>query len=196
MATPLQTLKGEFFSQTKKLQYKPGLQGQVVLDGIIYVGNRAGPSLSWTYICHEVAHFVEIDDARMDLYGWGLKVPEVWVYDRMCCEPTGMSITEREIRVAAYQANLQEYLNGSVRVSSITDSFQYLPDHHFVPLEDGSPAYMENDTRDISYREKNASRLRWIANRVQELRSVYTMDRFVSEWHRKTALLNFRNAVS
>lgn len=82
-------LKKHFFN-TEFVKYKVGLEGMTVSDtGTIIMGNKAGPLyFSIKNLCHEMSHMVEINDERMRMRGWGLKIPEVWVYDRMCREPT------------------------------------------------------------------------------------------------------------
>lgn len=189
--TPLARLKSEFFDHTKAIRYKPGLEGQRVEDGVIWIGGRSGPRRHDTSsLCHEMAHFVEIDDERMNLPMWGLRVPEIWVFDRMCVEPQTHQITDREIRVAAYQKNFQDYLGIRESVENITESFKYLPDAMLIPLEDGRPAYNNDGTRNIEkYEDVDPSRHRWIVNQVNSLRSVYTLERFLHEWHRKIRLL-------
>lgn len=186
---PLSILKKDFLNHTNKLIYRPNLQGQKVDDGIIYIGDRVGPECELMALCHELAHFVEIDDDRMMVYGWGLKYAEVWVYDRWCSEPKTMQMTERELRVAAYQANLQDYIGLEFQVDyDITNSFEHIPDFWFVPLEDGS-LWSTDKNKDMGYSDKVKSRQRWLANRAEELRSEFTMARFISEFGRKIQIL-------
>ena len=188
--TPLQILESEFLSHTNRVVFKPGLEGQTIGDdGTIFIGDRAGPELEITNLCHEMAHFVEIDDARMTCRKWGLQVRKVVICGQECLDPRTTQITEREMRVAAYQSHLQELIGVSESIDEITKSFRWLPDFTFIPLENGRPAFGEGSDPDVPYEEIDPSRLRWIANRTRELRSVYTLERFVSEWHRKIKLL-------
>jgi hypothetical protein len=185
------------FLNTNFVQYEEGFQGQNVFeDGTIIIGNRAG-SINWpgsyliSNLVHEMAHLVEIDDARMRCDGWGLKVPEVWVFNRICCEPTTRQITEREIRVTAYQVNVLDYLGEENSVDDIVSSLDYLPDTCYVPLEDGREPYGDNykvvQAENINIKE---SQQRWRVNEVNRLRKEYTLERFISEWHRKIKWLN------
>lgn len=188
--TPLQLLKRDFLSLTNRVRYVPGLQGQRVDDaGVVYIGNRAGPSRAFSNLAHEICHFVEIDDARQQLHGWGLKVPSFTILGQVCVEPVTRKMTERELRVMAYQANLTEALGAPARVSNMVRALQFMPDFMQIPLEDGEPAYTGNGTSRVPYAEVDPSRIRWMTNRVQELRKDFTFERFRSEWSRKIALL-------
>jgi len=190
--SPLQILKRDFLSQTNWIRYVPGLQGQRVSeDGVISVGNRAGPTRNFSNLAHEVCHFVEVDDARQQLFGWGLKRPEIEILGRICVEPNTRQMTERELRVMAYQANLTEALGAPARIPNMVRALQFMPDFCMVPLEDGRLAYGDGaPSRDeVPYSEVDPSRIRWMANRVQELRKEFTFERFRSEWTRKIALL-------
>jgi hypothetical protein len=187
--TPLAHLK-EYLAHTRRLRYKPGLEGQWVdAEGTIFIGNRAGPSKGVSNLAHEMSHFVEIDDARVQRYGWGLRLPELYVLGQRCIEPATMQATARELRVSAYQANLMASVGAPLNVPHLVRSLEYMPDFLYVPLEDGRPAYGDGSPEDMEYREKIDSRIRWMANRVQELRSEFTLERFRHEWHRKIALL-------
>jgi hypothetical protein len=189
--TPLKILKRDFLSFTNWIRYEPGLQGQRVKDGVVFVGNRAGPTRAFSYLAHELSHFVEIDDARQQSHNWGLKVPTLVVLGQTCTQNTTRQMTERELRVMAYQANLMEAIGAPARIPEMVRALQFMPDFFLVPLEDGRPAYGEGaPSRDeVPYRDVDLSRTRWMVNRVQELRKEYTFERFQSEWTRKIALL-------
>lgn len=187
---PITRLKTEFLN-TEYVKYNIGMQGMSVSEtGIINIGNRAGP-LTWpgTFsvknLGHEMSHIVEINDERMRIHGYGLKLPEVWVYDRMCVEPTTHQITDRELRVTAYQCELLSYIDVKYSVRDLVGTLEYLADTTFVPLEDGSVPYGENKTHNFDYTGIKASQNRWRINEVNRLRKEYTMDRFLSEWNRK-----------
>ena len=139
----------EFFN-TDVIKFKSGVEGQAISDdGTILLGDRAGPynfegSYSISNICHEMAHLVEIDDTRMRMPGWGLKVRSINVLGRKCYEPQDDRITCRELRVAAYQLHLLEYLGVSKTVTDIVDSFDWLPDNIHVRIADGRKPYGEH----------------------------------------------------
>jgi hypothetical protein len=187
------------FLNTSFVQYQDDFEGQKVLnDGTIVIGNKAGPS-SYNTIsntCHEMSHLVEIDDARMRCYGWGLKYPEVWVYDRTCIEPTTHQITDRELRVMAYQINLLEYIGVKYSVEDTVSVCQYLPDTAFVPIEDNRQPYGDNyEAVEAEGIDIDASQQRWRVNQVNRLRNEFTIDRFISEWNRKIEWMNYNEYV-
>jgi hypothetical protein len=159
---------------------------------VVWIGNRAGPALALSNLVHELCHFVEIDDARMTVHGWGLHVPQVVILGQVCNEPVTKKMTERELRVIAYQLNVLESIGAPSRAKNLVSSLQYMSDFIYVPLEDGRSAYGEDspDREEMSSREKDASRIRWMANKVTELRAQYTLERFDREFFRKAQLLS------
>ncbi len=182
------------FLNTNFVQYQDDFEGQKILnDGTIVIGNKAGPS-SYNTIsntCHEMSHLVEIDDARMRCYGWGLKLPEVWVYNRTCIEPTTHQITDRELRVMAYQVNLLDYIGAENIVEDITGPLKYLADTAFVPIEDGRQPYGDNyEAVKAENINIETSQAKWRVNEVNRLRKEFTIDRFISEWARKIKWMN------
>lgn len=141
--------------------------------GQLYVGGRAGLSADIVNLCHEMAHFVEIDDERCDAPDWGFHFPEVWIYDRMCIEPTTHQMTDRECRVAALQQSLLAYVGRPLSARTLVRAFHYLPDYYMVPGKD------------------QKTRLKWCAARVKELSVLpeYGLDYFMHEWARKNTIL-------
>lgn len=197
--TPLALLKKRYLSHTRCVRYLPGLQGQQVDDqGTIFVGNRAGHTRSVSFLVHELSHFVEIDDRRMQLYMWGLHVPTVVICGTTCYEPTTRAMTERELRVMAFQMNLLESLGVPTRAHYLVEALRFMADFLHVPLEDGRSAYGDDGPKDgeMSYREREDSRVRWMAKHVEELRAVHTLERFDQEWTRKIALLEVNSLES
>lgn len=188
---PITKLKAEFFNNPF-VKYQQAFEGQKVLnDGTIVIGNKAG-SITWPgsfsvkNLCHEMAHLVEINDERMRMHAWGLKIPEVWVYDRICVEPTTKQITDRELRVCAFQSELLKYINVKHTVSDLVAALVYLPDTHYVPIEDGRKPYGDNyETIKAEKIDIEASQHRWRINEVNRYRKEFTIDRFISEWNRK-----------
>ncbi len=176
----------EFFTKNGPVRYEASLEGQDVRDGVVYLGDRAGPGRSQSDLAHEMSHFVEIDDARMLIRGWGLIFPRVEVCGQLCDEPVTLKMTERELRVIAYQANLLSAAGAEVNLLKLVRPLVFVPDFHLVPMEDGRPGHL---AKDVAYEDREPSRLRWLRNRVLELRTVHTMERFRHEWNRKVTLL-------
>lgn len=190
------------FLNTNFVQFEEGFQGQNVLeDGTIVIGNRAGPT-TWAdsfkidNLIHEMAHLVEIDDARMRCHGWGLKVPEVFVFNRMCCEPTTKQITERELRVMAYQLNVMDHIGVECDTDDAVRALENLADTAFVPIEDGRQPY-DGDYKDIQAEGINikSSQQKWRVNEVNRLRKEFTLERFIFEWKRKIEWLSANEYV-
>ena len=187
--TPFERLNAEFLSKTSALRYKPNLEGQRIEDGVILVGDKAGPAYDLSNLCHELSHFVEIDDARMTSPSWGLRVPEVWVYNRMCIEPETIQMTERELRVTTFQKNLMDYLGFPVTVEELVASLKYLADYIHVPLEDGSKAWGSGRHPALSTQAIEESQFRWRAAWVYRALPEFSIERFRAEWNRKVKLL-------
>jgi hypothetical protein len=195
----------EFFGPETAVKAVWDIEGQVIAGdwpqlknklegfslGSVVIGAKAGPEIHEINILHEMSHFVEIDEDRMGNNGWGLKVPSKWVYDRMCVEPTTLQITQREIRVMAYQSHLVEYVGAdSNEFYYSVAALRFLPDYYMVPLEDGTMPYSENGREtELSLSEVEESRLNWIHARIQEQRSIFTLDRFMEEWKRRNKIL-------
>lgn len=105
------------------------LEGQRVEDGVIYLGARTGPCISVDNILHELAHFIEIDEARMHLGGWGFK------YGQTITIPGHGTWEEfhkdqhinREIRTWAIQWHLQRFIGKPVSARELGKPGKYLP---------------------------------------------------------------------
>lgn len=168
----------------KEIRLEWDLTQGITDDGRLYVGGRAGPSVELSNLCHEMAHFVEIDDARCAVRGWGLRLPEVWIYDRMCIEPTTYQATERECRVAALQHSLLGYIGHPLSPRRLVSAFHYLPDWFMVPCRP--------HVRRTSLKTTDKERLKWCEDRVTSLiaKPEYQIDYFMHEWNRKCQLLN------
>lgn len=98
-------------------------EGQTITNGRIQIGGCAGPWCTASSL-----HF-----------------PERFIYDRMCIEPLTLRMTERELRVMAFQANVLEHLRVPSTASELVESLRFMPDFTYVPLEDGTTAW--GDTR-------------------------------------------------
>lgn len=190
-------LEKEFF-YSSVVNFRPKLQSQqVTVSGDIILGDGAGPSYDISYLCHEMAHLVEIDDARMRCNGWGLIYPEVYVINTVCCEPRTNAITMRELRVAAYQFHLLQYIGVPNSIAEIVDSFDYLPDTTYVPIEDGRKPYGKNYKDVIAEGiDIKESQMIWRINEVNKLKEIFTLERFLSEWKRKIQWLTDNPFVS
>lgn len=99
---------------------------------------RAGPEIGVDNLCHELAHFVEIDEARSASQGWGFKYGETvsipghgtWQEFRKDQH------IRREIRVWGIQYHLQRWIGKPVEPEELGVVGQYLPDYFRVLPED------------------------------------------------------------
>lgn len=126
---------------------------------------------------------------------YGLKLPEVYIsgrYARVCVEPTTHQCTCREIRVAAYQGAVLNYLGIKHPEVTLTSSFKYLPDSTFVPLANGQIAWGENSDRRLTSSQIYESQGQWCENELARIQPEYTIDRFMFEWRRRVKLLRAR----
>lgn len=163
-------------------------------EGNVVLGPWTGPEALISNLVHEMCHFVEIDERRMNVFGWGLDVPEIYIAGHRCLEPQTCQATKRELRVMAFQANVLEYIGFPRSVRTLVRPLDWMPDFVFVPIEDGSSAYGEDRTHKLSYAEITKSQLRWCAKEVEALRETFTTERFLSEWKRRNDVLKQRAA--
>jgi hypothetical protein len=175
------------------IQVKRTIGGQRIdTDGTILIGSVSGPVKDCPdALCHELGHFVEVEEGRLGIYGWGLSLREIYVMGQRCVDVHTRQVTERELRVHAYQAHLHEYFKVKETIESCVESLRWLPDHMNIPLEDGSMPFADGSP---NYRLKDIerSRYRWKMNRLEELKETYTLDRFFSEFKKRKEILNLR----
>ncbi len=172
-----------------QLTYNKKKAAQHEVECGIFIGPWAGPEASLSNLVHEMSHFVEIDEERMDKPAWGLTRPEIWVVDRYCCEPRTTQMTMRELRVLAFQANVLEYLGSPVSITKLVSPTTFMADFYLLPKEDGSTAWGDARDKSLGYQETQKSQLRWCANKVTELRKTHTLELFLSEWKRRNEIL-------
>jgi len=185
-------LLSEFF-QTEGFVFRPGLQGQAIGPfGEVMLGDRSGPALNIpSALCHEMAHAVEIDDRRVQQWAWGLKVRQCVINFQSYDQPLTYQSTERELRVCAFQANLQTYLgmpDSDIEYTAM--ALQYMSDWCMVPEAD----YIHPLARKKSNSSFDQPRLTWVLDRLMELREKpeYQIEPFITEWNRKAELIASR----
>lgn len=180
----------EFFVNAGvKIDWTPSPAQRIDEAGRVVLSPWAGPEATISNLVHEMSHFVEIDEPRMTEFGWGLRVPEIRIADRICLEPTTCQATERELRVMAFQANVLDYLGFPRSVCDIVEALDWMPDWVFIPIEDGSSAFGDDRTHKLPYNEVTKSQKRWCAKQVEALRSTFTLERFIAEWTRRNELI-------
>lgn len=155
---------------------------QGVFNGWLVLGAYAQCLTRVSFLTHEMAHFVEIDDKRALKDGWGLKLPEVLVLGNFYPEPLTCQATQRELRVMAYEENLLNHYGFSLAdcnsgyssaADMVASTCTFLPDWHRVPGK------------------SQEARGEWIKRRflAHLKRAKYGFSAFRKEWDRKVALL-------
>jgi hypothetical protein len=175
-----------FLPEVKTLFFKDSpiiihenLEGQRVENNILYLGLKAGPEIHITNLLHEMSHLVEIDDARILSYGWGLKYGSLVqvILGQEYQEFLSTAATEREIRVWAFQHQLQNLLGIDTPIKETVKSAVYLGDWANVAF---------GDKLNLKCQKKA---LEWVENQVVEKMKTLTLEFFQNEWTRKNCLL-------
>ena len=164
------------------VQLNPGIEGQRIHKGVMYLGTRSGPVYTVDALLHEMCHFTEIDEARMFSQGWGF-YRGVWQnfatsYSPGYYEYFGVKDVEREERVLAWQANVAEHLDVEYDFESNTSSLQHLPGFSNMTTCLGAP-------------RGKTGKINFIRERVMRLRKDprFTATKFIEEWHRRNEIL-------
>jgi hypothetical protein len=150
-------------------------EGQRIDEHSLVLGGRAGYEVCLTNLIHEMGHLVEIDDARIMEYSWGLTLPEVYLpgrYSRMAPTPATTQACLRECRVIAMQWLLQNAIGITTSALEAVSSLQYMPDFFLAP------GVSDQDKLDFLKEQM----LEYAANK-------YTLEYFDTEWIRKVQLI-------
>lgn len=151
--------------------------------GRLWLGMCAGtkePKLS--NLLHEMAHFIEIDDRRCGMYGWGLKLPRIVGTSRYGINYDSFKTDQhirREIRVCAVQLNLAQHFaisDKELGLEYLANTLTLLPDTHTFCLRDKRPLQI-----------KLAESL----VKAQKL-ARFSADAALREWERKNEVLRRR----
>lgn len=122
-------IKTFFQGNEDVVRFEAGLSGQSVTeDGVILLGDRAGPELDETNTIHEIAHMLDIDRERMAVHGWGLRYGTWWEIASWCgWEPQTNQHVKREAHVWGMQTVLQRGLGIKTEIEELVSSAIYLP---------------------------------------------------------------------
>lgn len=159
------------------VRFSPKLQGSRSIDGEgIELGLKAGPSRSLSNGLHELAHFIEIDDARSFVSGWGLEGGKVDMGMGYTAYGTDKHV-RREMRCWAIEYYLRDLAGIPASVEHITRACTFLPDIEFVipPL-------------DCEYRERDLKIREYVALETQKLIEGLTLEEILKELDRKQKL--------
>jgi hypothetical protein len=180
----------DFFTNRSVIDYDWKIQGMRIEEepGRMIFGGRCGPdNHDVASLCHEMAHFVEIDDARCMMRNWGLRYTQVEVFGQLYPQAVTCQGAMREIRVIALQKNLHKTLGVKEYIHKTTRSLEHLHDWCFVPMFDGRSAFGEDADHSLSSKQCDISRLMWCRKQVNELakKPEFSIDAFIAEWRRK-----------
>lgn len=169
------------------VQHEPRIEGQRVdAGGVVKLGSRCGPTeFDLLALLHEMAHMVEIDDARVGRFGWGLRTACATFQGRDYPDPQTDQAVRRECRVLAFQVNFQTSLGIGCGVGEFVKAMRHVPGYCYVGgdrLVDGR--------RNRTDEERDS----WITSEIERLHWLpkFSADAFATEWKRKVALLTRR----
>lgn len=165
-------------------------QRTTAIDGKprLVFGAWAGPQCCITNVIHEMGHLVEIDDARILSYGWGLRMPQQYIpgrYARMCPIPTTYKATLREVRTMVLQWQVQNMLGIDETPREILQALKFMPDFGYIP-------HMLDDSKEHEYKEYDEGRFDYLEKQFHIYMETYTLAHFHTEWVRKNELLRQR----
>ncbi len=125
------------------LSAHPGLLFSINSEGYknYAFGARTGPSIAVSNVFHELAHAAEFGpdefEARASAEDYRFKLPEVWVYDRICIEPATTQAILRELRTFAHQYHLMRLAGYRLDKRSFARQsaqlMQFMPDWLCIP---------------------------------------------------------------
>lgn len=175
----------------------PAIEGQQIdKAGNVVIGTRSGPVYTIAALLHEMCHFVEIDEERMNTPRWGLGYSEsCWFstpwdnYRAGFYEPKTIIGLKREIRVHAYQYGLTDYVRATNEVFEDIEALEYLSDYPNIPIfvPDFKKRYGKNYDK---------SRKAWLHDQLNELIKLpqYSAETFLAEWYRRNAILKAKKS--
>lgn len=175
-----------------RVQHSKNESGNPVRDGVMLFGWRVGPSKDVDGVVHEMAHLIEIDDARCHLPGWGLWVRQTYIPGHPpFAEPHTFQACAREIRVVAIQKVIFESLglpfDSDYWAKVIYD---WVPGNVFVREE--YPEVPPWGDRGLSYEGISQLAKKAIAVDIDRQAAALTLNRVRAEWDRKCALVASR----
>jgi hypothetical protein len=182
------------FEGTEAIRLDPVVQGNRILEnGVISFGASAALHIKNENLLHEMSHFVEVDQRRMAMHGWGLRCKtKVKVMGQYYNEPRTCQATLRECRVIAYQANLAELFDIPHDVVDFARALQWMSDTAFVPLEDGTRPYCEGASHGLDSVQIRESQHLWCVAQIAKFREELTAGKFLAEWYRRRDILDKR----
>lgn len=172
----------------RSLDFDPNLQGARVVKGRQTLGLRLGPvKRELDALFHEIGHFIEIDDARICVSGWGLVYgTEIDFGHRVVQEYQSCQGTQREVRVCVIQSLLQEHFGLDPDVTSTLNSLYLIGDDVFIEPTPGVEVPGWKSRYGGAWEKERAATIhQWYA----EQRAVARLEDYLNEFERKLDLL-------
>jgi len=157
-----------------------------IIDGKFMFATWAGPTADMFNLFHEIAHFVEIDDARCHIPSWGLKHGKKIIIGGRLYD-AGMVTTkavEREIRTFGIQIVLHNHYGETTYDDMPLAEYGAKLCQHI----DGFLYYYPKNQK-ISYEDKRAYALKVIRDRIEAETLKWSFESIMAEWRRKMPIL-------
>lgn len=151
-----------FFATQDTVYIDETVEGNRPIGSKLALGTRAGPSKDFSNALHEMAHLLEIDDARCHLPGWGLKNTS-----RLGQGPRYQKIA-RESRVWGIQVKLSQMTKIDYSIDEMASLSLWFDDIYGIPNVNTSA-----DAPSIVKEWILEESLKW------------TPERILQEWHKK-----------
>jgi hypothetical protein len=158
------------------LSYDEKIQGNMIHENGMTLGMRAGPETAESNLLHEMAHFIEIDDARAFSYRWGLSNPKVEIMGRICLEPQTCQDVLREIRVIAIQSKLADLFDVPGQIEENVNALKFLEDMAYVYRHYGIEGHDFENVYPFMLED------------VRNIKATLKIDDLKREWDRKISL--------
>jgi hypothetical protein len=169
------------------VKLNPKIEAQKVINGVVYLGLRCGPCYTWEALVHEIAHFIEINEARMDQDGWGFKWPQDDPTNGFPQNFATSAHIERELRVHAIALHLFEWAGVNVDPEDLTSSLHFM-DYWSIYAEIDQIALPT--TKNLTHYKVFDRKMQiWGAIKVREYYKNYNIDDILAEWYRRNDLL-------
>lgn len=142
-------------------------------------------------LIHEIAHLIEIDDARCYLPDWGLMTGKYNEYFGIFEGVNTNQSIEREIRVLGIQCALSDYydideehlLKGKSVYRYMAELIQYIDGFYFY----------QPKNKELSQKARNNYAFIKIAKRIQKEELKWDINKIKLEWNRKMGILKEQN---
>lgn len=178
-----------------------------VRGGRLSFATWAGPTADLFNLAHEMAHLVEIDDARCHIPGFGFKLgKEQYVGGQLFREMFTPQAIQREIRTLGIQlVMMREYDIGIDRDVSYHEELETWGDLDLAPSTvgymaalckwiDGMHHYHPKNRKDYPHGTWEELAFVTITRDIEEEASKWSMDSIIAEWDRKMQTIRERKA--